>query len=185
MIAHGCLEKFHSGKSAYQIFRCQKHDHGCAAADYDGIHKNSKCLDKSRFYRLITLCCRCCAWRRSTSCLIGKQTSFYSVHQYCSKASGCHLADSECFLKNPFKYSRHASKVRCNDKQSDYKITNSHYRDKKIQHFNCCILPKNDHCCHCYQYDSCIQWWNIKGILKGCSDGITDHLADSAPADQA
>ena len=185
MIMHGSLKKFHSGKPLYQIFRGQKHDHSCTAADHDRIHKYTQGLDKSGFYRTVTFCCRCCTGSGAASRLIGKKASFYSVHQHDAKSAGNSLTKSESFFKNPFKYSRHTSKICKYNKQRDHKIKHCHHRHQKIQNFNRCILPKHDHSCDHYQHDGSIHRRNIKSIFERRRDGIADNLTDPTPADQA
>ena len=91
MMFHCRLQKIHSGKSCDFFFRCEEHDHCSTAADHDRIYKNTKCLYKSCLNRLITFC-RCCRTRcRAGTCLVGKQTSLDSIHQYCAETAGCRL----------------------------------------------------------------------------------------------
>lgn len=114
-----------------------------------------------------------------------KKASFYSVHQHDAKSAGNSLTKSESFFKDPFKYSRHTSKICKYNKQRDHKIKHCHYRHQKIQNFNRCILPKHDHSCDHYQHDGSIQRRNIKSIFERRRDGIADNLTDPTPADQA
>ena len=185
MMFHRRLQKIHSGKSCNFFFRGKKHDHCSTAADYDRIDKYSKCLYQSCFDRLITFCRSCRTRSRTRACLIGKKSSFDSIHQYRPETTGCHLSKSKCFLKDSCKNARNTADIHHNDQNRDCKINNCHYRHDHIQDLDRRILTKYDHCCNCNKHNRRIDWRNGKCIFKRRNNGITDHLTDTTPADQA
>ena len=128
--------------------------------------------------------CRCAGCRSGTR-FIGKQPPLDAVHDHGSQAARRHLTDTKRFRKYPLKNRRKHAGIFYNDKRRDQQIKNSHDRNHNIQHSYRGILSQYNHSRHCHQYDRCINRRNLKCVLKRRRDGVPDHLADAAPADQS
>src|SRR5699024_5143564 len=67
----------------------------------------------------------------------------------------------------------------------DSEVEHRHYRHHHIQNADSGMLSQNDYCCQRHQKNGGENWRNLKRIFKGGGNGISHHLADAAPADQA
>ena|SRR5699024_4401200 len=117
--------------------------------------------------------------------LVGKKPPFCAVHDDGAQAAGHSLAKPESFQENALEDRRKLACVFHDDKDGDQKIADSHHRHHDIQHLDGGVFAQYDDGGESHQGDGGVKGRDVKSIFKGGGNGVSDDLADAAPADQA
>ena len=145
MVIHGDLQKIHAFQTAYQFLRCEKHDHGGAAADHQCVDKYAQSLKQSGLDRMADVCGSCRTGSGSGSGFIGKKSAFGAVHDYCSDAATHGLPQTEGFCEYPLEDARQLACIPDDDIQGNQKIKSCHERNDNIQYLYGSIFPQHDY----------------------------------------
>ena len=120
----------------------------------------------------------------AASCLVREEASLHAVHQHRTETARNHLTKAEGLGEDAPKDRGQKPYVSHNHKDCHCKIDARHEGHNQIQHLCRCMLSQNNHCRDCDQHNGRVERRNAKGILKGRGDRVSDHLADTAPANQ-
>ena len=185
MILHGNLQKIHSFQAVGETGGGQQHDHGGTGADDQGVDENAQRLQQSAFDRMADVGGGSGTGGGTGTGLVGKQSPFCAVHDDGAQAPGHSLAKPESFQENALEDRRKLACVFYDDKDGDQKIADSHHRHHDIQHLDGGVFAQYDDGGESHQGDGGVKGRDVESIFKGGGNGVSDDLADAAPADQA
>ena len=116
---------------------------------------------------------------------IGEQAALYAIHKDCAEATGYGLPHAKRFGEDPDKDGRKLRQVDQDDKYGQQEKANRHDRNHDIQNLYGGIFLEYDDCSQNHKDNGRENRRNLECICKRRAHGVTDDLADAAPADKA
>lgn len=185
MVVDRCLQEVHADLAFGDGLRSQQKNEGGAAADDDGIDEDTQGLYEAHLCRML-YADRCgSAGSRAAACLIGEQTAFDACHEHGTEASCGNLLEAEGLGEDVRKNIGDSRDIDEDQNNGHTEIADSHERNDDIKHRDRKILAKDDDCGEKDQCNRRVKRRDAEGIRKGGGYGITDDLADTAPADKS
>ena len=185
VVFHRGLQQVHALEAGDRVLRSEQQEHGGTGADHDRVNEHAERLYEPDLHGMIRQGCRRGAGRRAGASLVGEKPSLYAVHQHGSEAASNCLAQSEGFFEDPGEDAGKLSEIEHDQKNRHEKIASCHNRHHHVEHLHGGIFPKHDNSGKHYENDGSADCRNMECVFEGGGNAVADHLADTAPADQA